>query len=77
MIKPKNKPELIKLLAEKSFKIILIEEGKATDLANQVRKLNGKMVTLIILDQFLPNSEATAVLPVIDLGFKKCPCQLE
>ena len=50
MIKPKNKPELMKLLGEKTFKIILIEEGKATDLANQVRKLNSKLVTVIVLD---------------------------
>lgn len=50
MIKPKNKPELMKLLGEKNFKIILIEEGKATDLANQVRKLNSKAVTVIVLE---------------------------
>jgi vacuolar-type H+-ATPase subunit F/Vma7 len=50
MIKPKNKPELMKLLGEKNFKIILIEEGKATDLANQVRKLNSKQVTVIVLE---------------------------
>lgn len=40
----------MKLLGEKNFKIILIEEGKATDLANQVRKLNNKDVTVIVLD---------------------------
>ena len=50
MIKPKNKPELLKLLGEKNFKIVLIEEGKASDLANQVRKLNSKAVTIIVLD---------------------------
>ena len=40
MIKPKKKQELLKLLAEKTYKITLIEEGKAINLADQIKKLN-------------------------------------
>lgn len=49
MIKPKNKPELMKLLGEKNFKIILIEEGKANLFMEDIRKLQSKKITLIVL----------------------------
>ena len=50
MIKPKNKPELLKLLGEKNFKILLIDENPANLIAEQLRKLNVKKVTVIVLD---------------------------
>jgi hypothetical protein len=50
MIKPKTKAELLKLLNAKTFKILLIDEGKAVDIADQVKKLNLKKVCLILLE---------------------------
>ena len=50
MIKPKNKQELLKLLTEKTYKITFIEEGKALVLGDQIRKLNSKSITVIVLE---------------------------
>jgi|APGre2960657505_1045072.scaffolds.fasta_scaffold645751_1 vacuolar-type H+-ATPase subunit F/Vma7 len=50
MIKPKNKQELLKLLSEKTYKITLIEEGKAITLADQIKRLNNKSITVIVLE---------------------------
>lgn len=50
MIKPKNKQELVKLLTEKTYKIIMIEEGKGVVLSEQIRKLNNKSITVIVLE---------------------------
>jgi hypothetical protein len=50
MIKPKTKAELLKLLNAKTFKILLIDEGKGEEIANQIRKLNAKQITVIVLD---------------------------
>jgi|688.fasta_scaffold2546998_2 hypothetical protein len=50
MIKPKTKVELLKLLNAKTFKILLIDEGKAMDIADQIKKLNAKRITVIVLD---------------------------
>lgn len=50
MIKPKNKPELLKLLGEKNFKILLIDENQANLISDQIKKLNNKKVTVIVLE---------------------------
>ena len=50
MIKPKNKQELLKLLTEKTYKITLIEEGRAGVLGEQIKKLNNKPITVIVLE---------------------------
>jgi hypothetical protein len=50
MIKPKNKQELLKLLSEKTYKISFIEEGKAGVLGDQIKKLNNKVITVIVLE---------------------------
>lgn len=50
MIKPKNKQELIDLLKTKNFKIVLIDENQANLISDQIRKLNNKKVTVIVLD---------------------------
>ena len=50
MIKPKTKADLLKLLNAKTFKILLIDEGKAMVIADQVKKLNAKQITLIVLE---------------------------
>ena len=50
MIKPKTKAELLKLLNAKTFKILLIDEGKGEEIANQLRKLNAKQITVIVLE---------------------------
>lgn len=50
MIKPKNKQELLDLLKTKNFKIVLIEENQANLISEQIRKLNGKKITVIVLD---------------------------
>ena len=50
MFKPKNKQELISLLKEKSFKILLTEEGKAAAIADMLKKLSSKQVTVLVLE---------------------------
>ncbi len=50
MIKPKNKHELLELLTKKTYKITFIEEGKAVVLCDQIRKLNDKTITVIVLE---------------------------
>ena len=51
MIKPKTKAELLKLLNAKAFKILLIDEGRGEEIAVQIRKLNAKQITVIVLNQ--------------------------
>lgn len=50
MFKPKDKKELLSLLKEKPFKILLSEEGKATQIADLVKKLNQRQVTVLVLE---------------------------
>lgn len=50
MIKPKNKKELIDLLKTKTFKVLLIDENKATLIADQIRKMSNKKVTVVVLE---------------------------
>jgi hypothetical protein len=50
MIKPKNKQELLDLLKTKNFKIVMIEETQANLISDQIKRLNNKKVTVIVLD---------------------------
>ena len=50
MIKPKTKADLMKILTTKTFKVILIEEGKANLIANQLKNIKNKEVTVIVLE---------------------------
>lgn len=50
MIKPKNKQELLDLLKMKNFKIVMVDENQANLLSEQVKKLNTKVVTVIVLE---------------------------
>jgi hypothetical protein len=50
MIKPKTKAELLKLLNAKTFKILLIDDGKGEEISNQIKKLNAKQITVIVLE---------------------------
>ena len=49
MIIPKNKAELIDLLTKKSFKIEQISEGKAMEIAEKIKKIGNKTVTVIVI----------------------------
>jgi vacuolar-type H+-ATPase subunit F/Vma7 len=50
MIKPKNKQELLDLLKTKNFKIVLIDENQASLISDQIKRLNHKKVTVIVLE---------------------------
>ena len=50
MIKPKNKQELLNLLKTKNFKVVMIEENQANLISDQIKRLNNKKVTVIVLD---------------------------
>ena len=49
MIIPKNKIQLIDLLSKKSFKIEQISEGKAVEIAEKIKKIGNKNVTVIFI----------------------------
>lgn len=49
MIIPKNKAELIELLSKKSFKVEQISEGKAMEIADKIKKIGSKNVTVIVI----------------------------
>ena len=46
---PKNKIQLIDLLSKKSFKIEQISEGKAVEIAEKIKKIGNKNVTVIVI----------------------------
>ena len=50
MFKPKNKQELLDQLRLKNFKIVLVEEGEASAIADKLKKLAKKKVTVLVLE---------------------------
>jgi vacuolar-type H+-ATPase subunit F/Vma7 len=49
MLKPKNKQELLKLLQQKTFDILLIEEGDIKKIIEQLKVLRQRNASVIVI----------------------------
>lgn len=49
MLKPKNKQELLKLLQQKTFDILLIEDGDIKKIIEQLKLLRQRNASVIVI----------------------------